>query len=311
MSSGEEAGGAQPYAALDYLPLGLLVLDADMRVLAWNSCLEEWTGISRTEMLGSRLSTRFPHFSEARYVTRLANVLATGAPTVLSSQLHPYLLPCPLRGGRRRVLHTVAAAVPAVDRNGSHLLLALQDVTSLSDALSALEAARDNLARLAATDPLTGIANRRHFSEQASRLIATAQRHGRPCSLLELDLDGLKTVNDTHGHATGDALLLSFVQTCRTNLREGDVLGRLGGDEFAVLLPETTLAQAEVIAERVRLAFTRAGLKVGEIGLQASVSVGVAALDAVKATSLDALLRGADAALYEAKRSGRDRVVVA
>ena len=86
-------------------------------------------------MLGSRLSARFPHFAEPRYVARLANVLATGAPTVLSSQLHPHLLPCPLRGGRRRVLHTVAAAVPAVDRNGSHLLLALQDVTSLSDAL--------------------------------------------------------------------------------------------------------------------------------------------------------------------------------
>ncbi len=299
------------YEALDYLPLGLLVLDADLRVLFWNTCLEDWTGIARSEMLGSRLSVRFPHFAETRYVARLANVLATAAPTVLSSQLHPHLLPCPLRGGRRRVLHTVAAAVPAFDRDGSHLLLALQDVTNLSDALSALEAARDDLARQAATDPLTGIANRRHFADQAGRVISTAQRHGRPCALLELDLDGLKTVNDTYGHAVGDALLLAFVRTCRANLREGDILGRLGGDEFAVLLPETTVDQAESIAERVRSAFEREDVSVGEIRLCPSVSVGLTALDTTSRVNLDALLREADTALYEAKRAGRNRVVLA
>ena len=310
MSEGAPTGRAA-YDAFDYLPLGLVLLDADLRVLFWNSCIEDWTGIERGELLGSRLSVRFPHFAEPRYVARLANVLAAGAPTVLSSQLHPHLLPCPLRGGRRRVLHTVAAAVPAVDRNGSHLLLVLQDVTNLSDALAALEAARDDLARQAATDPLTGIANRRHFAEQAGRLIATAQRHTRPCALLELDLDGLKTVNDTHGHAIGDAMILAFVRTCRLNLREGDILGRLGGDEFAVLLPETTIEQAETIAERVRQAFAREGVRVGETRIDVSVSVGVAALDSAERATLDALLRGADTALYEAKRAGRNRVILA
>jgi diguanylate cyclase (GGDEF)-like protein len=297
------------YDALDYLPLGLVVLDGDLRVLFWNACIEDWTGVERTEVLGARLSQRFPHFAESRYVARLAGVLATGAPTVLSSQLHPHLLPCPLRGGRRRVLHTVAAAVPAPDRSGSHLLLALQDVTSLSDALGALEAARDDLARQAATDPLTGIANRRHFSEQAAKVIATAQRHGRPCALLELDLDGLKTVNDSHGHAVGDTLLLAFVNTCHLNLREGDILGRLGGDEFAVLLPETTLEQAMTIGERVRSAFENEELQVAGASIEPSVSVGVAAVSASSRATLEDLLRDADAALYEAKRSGRNRVV--
>ncbi len=303
--------GRAAYDALDFLPLGLVVLDADLRVLFWNACLEDWTGIDRREMLGSRLSQRFPHFAEPRYVARLANVLAAGAPTVFSSQLHPHLLPCPLRGGRHRVLHTVAAAVPAVDRPGSHLLLVLQDVTNLSDTLAALEAARDDSARQAATDPLTGIANRRHFAEQASRLIATAQRHTRPCALLELDLDGLKTVNDTYGHAIGDAMILAFVRTCRLSLRESDILGRLGGDEFAVLLPETTVEQAQAIAERVRQAFAREGVYVGGERLEVSVSVGVAILDSTDRATLDALLRGADTALYEAKRAGRNRVVLA
>ncbi len=303
-----EAAGRTPYDVLDFLPLGLVLLDADLRVLFWNACIEEWTGVERGELLGSRLSRRFPHFAETRYLTRLAGVLATGAPSVFSSQLHPHLLPCPLRGGRRRVLHTVAAAVPAHDRSGSHLLLVLQDVTSLADALSALEAARDDLARQAASDPLTGIANRRHFAEQAGRVIATAQRHARPCALLELDLDGLKAVNDTHGHAVGDSLLLGFVKTCHDNLREGDILGRLGGDEFAVLLPETTLEQAQAIAERVRLAVASADLRAGETRLAASVSVGVTALGPTD-RAFDGLLRRADGALYDAKRAGRNRVV--
>lgn len=308
--SPEDPSRPAPYEALDHLPLGLIVADADLRVVFWNACLEDWTGIERKDMLGSLLSQRFPHFAEPRYLTRLATVLATGAPTVLSAQLHPHLIPCPLRGGRRRVLHTVAAAVPAVDRSGSHLLLALQDVTSLSDALGALSAARDDLARQAATDPLTGIANRRHFAEEAGRIIATAHRHGRPCALLEMDLDGLKSVNDTHGHAVGDEFLLAFVRTCRARLREGDVLGRLGGDEFAALLPETTLGQAGSIAERIRAAFAQVSLGEGTAPVAASVSVGIAALGAVDGVSLEDLLREADAALYEAKRAGRNRVVV-
>jgi diguanylate cyclase (GGDEF)-like protein len=298
------------YGALDHLPLGLIVADADLRVLFWNTCLEDWTGIERAEVLGSRLSERFPHFAEPRYVTRLATVLATGAPTVLSSQLHPHLVPCPLRGGRQRVLQTVAAAVPAADRGGYHLLLALQDVTSLSDALGALAAARDDLARQAATDPLTGIANRRHFVEEAGRIIANARRHGRPCALLEMDLDGLKRVNDTHGHAVGDELLLAFTRTCCAKLREGDVLGRLGGDEFAALLPETALGQAESIAERLRAAFREVELLAGGARVEPSVSVGVVAAGATGALSLEDLLREADRALYEAKRAGRNRVVV-
>ncbi len=297
------------YEALDYLPLGLIVADADLRVVFWNTCLEDWTGIDRAQVLGSRLSERFPHFAEPRYIRRLASVLATGAPTVLSSQLHPHLVPCPLRGGRQRALHTVVAAIPAVDRSGSHLLLALQDVTSLSDALGALAAAHDDLARQAATDPLTGIANRRHFAEEAGRIIATAQRHERPCALLAMDLDGLKMVNDTHGHAVGDELLLAFVHACRARLREGDILGRVGGDEFAALLPETTLGQAELIAQRVRAAFQQVTVA-GGAPVEPSVSVGVAAVDPANRVTLEDLQREADRALYDAKRAGRNRVVV-
>jgi len=185
-----------------------------------------------------------------------------------------------------------------------------QDVTSLSDALGALAAARDDLPRQAATDSLTGIANRRHFVEEAGRIIANAHRHGRPCALLEMDLDGLKMVNDTHGHAVGDELLLAFAHTCRAKLREGDILGRLGGDEFAILLPETARGQAESIAQRLRASFNEVTVNAGSAPIEPSVSVGIAVVGAASQVTLEELLREADRALYEAKRAGRNRVVV-
>lgn len=125
-----------------------------------------------------------------------------------------------------------------------------------------------------------------------------------------MDLDGLKVVNDTHGHAVGDELLLAFVRTSRDQLREGDIIGRLGGDEFAVLLPETSLEHAQSIAERLRAAFERESVSVGGARLEPSVSVGVAVTGAADRVTLEDMLREADKALYEAKRAGRNRVVV-
>jgi diguanylate cyclase len=299
---------ARRYAVLDYVPLGILVLDRDMRVIFWNTCLEDWTEVPRAEVLGHPLRERFPHLGEPRFATRLAPLFAGGAPIILSSQLHPHLVPSRLRSGRLRVQHTVAVAVPCESGEGFDALLALQDVTNLADAMEALRGARDEAQRQAATDSLTGIANRRHFVELAERLIAQSMRYGRPCTLLVVDVDRFKTTNDTHGHAAGDAVLRSIVSVLKRTLRESDLLGRLGGDEFAVLLPETSLAMALVTAERLRGAVQNEASQSEIRDLTLTVSIGVAALDEI-ARSLDAIHRKADAALYEAKRRGRNRVV--
>jgi diguanylate cyclase len=299
---------ARRYAVLDYVPLGVLVLDRDMRVIFWNTCLEDWTEVPRAEVLGHPLRERFPHLGEPRFATRLAPLFAGGAPIILSSQLHPHLVPSRLRSGRLRVQHTVAVAVPCESGEGFDALLALQDVTNLADAMEALRGARDEAQRQAATDSLTGIANRRHFVELAERLIAQSMRYGRPCTLLVVDVDRFKTTNDTHGHAAGDAVLRSIVSVLKRTLRESDLLGRLGGDEFAVLLPETSLAMALVTAERLRGAVQNEASQSEIRDLTLTVSIGVAALDEI-ARSLDAIHRKADAALYEAKRRGRNRVV--
>lgn len=150
--------------------------------------------------------------------------------------------------------------------------------------------------QLAVTDPLTGLYNRRYMSSVLSRLLARSERNGRPLSVIALDVDGLKAVNDFQGHAAGDALLRAAGDAIRESLRAEDFGVRVGGDEFVAVLADTREADAHLIAERIRSSFTR---RTG--GTHAGLSHGIAAW--TPGTSVEALLGAADASLYDAKRA--------
>lgn len=166
----------------------------------------------------------------------------------------------------------------------------------------------EKLEEQAHTDSLTDLPNRRHFMETATQELARAVRFGSPLSVLMLDVDHFKKVNDTYGHKVGDIVLQKLAETCRATLREIDFTARLGGEEFAVLLPGTGHPAAMEAAERLRraLAETAVPLEQG-LPLRFTVSLGVATLKD-PATNLDTLLNAADHALYEAKHQGRNRV---
>lgn len=165
----------------------------------------------------------------------------------------------------------------------------------------------DEIYQLATIDPLTDLANRRHFFELAERESATASSSGRLPALLVIDLDYFKAVNDLHGHPAGDAVLKAVAATLRANISEPALAARIGGEEFAVLLPETTLESALKIAEQLRVGI--AGVELGaEAGVkQVTVSIGVAAWTPDMKIFTD-LMRVADAQLYVAKQGGRNRV---
>ena len=180
---------------------------------------------------------------------------------------------------------------------------------ALSAEIRRREQAEQDLRQLAATDPLTGASNRRHFFDEGARELQRAQRSGHPVALLQLDIDHFKRVNDSYGHAAGDCVLKDLVACCRGHLRSPDLLGRLGGEEFAVLVPECPPEAAERLAERLResLAAIRVTAERGEIAF--TVSIGVALCDPT--APLDTALEAADRALYAAKQQGRNRVVAA
>ena len=168
----------------------------------------------------------------------------------------------------------------------------------------------DEIRRLLTTDHLTGAANRAHFFNRAEAGLGRHVRTGKPFSVIMLDVDHFKSVNDLYGHGTGDLVLRALVRCCRACLQEDHTLARLGGEEFAVLLPDTNLAGAIRIAERMRqTASTELGTLDGQ-PVGSTISLGCAEM-AESIKGIDALLHAADEALYRAKRAGRNRVMAA
>lgn len=158
----------------------------------------------------------------------------------------------------------------------------------------------------AVTDPLTGIANRRRVDEELLRQVARARRYRQSFAAVLVDLDHFTAVNDTLGHEVGDEVLVTAVARLRSAIRETDLLGRWGGEEFVILAPQTSHADACVLAERCRVAMAAHGQ--GAPGKRITASFGVATLDVDEDDARSLMLR-ADLAMYAAKSEGRDRVV--
>lgn len=161
--------------------------------------------------------------------------------------------------------------------------------------------------KLARTDDLTGLDNRRAFTEAGRRALDQARRYERPLALIMFDIDHFKRINDSYGHAAGDQVLQTVAAVMRRQARAADITGRLGGEEFALLLPETAVPDAVAFAERLRGELAATSVPHDGGGIAFTCSFGVAALDR-ETTNLDALLSFADKALYRAKGQGRNRV---
>jgi diguanylate cyclase (GGDEF)-like protein len=175
--------------------------------------------------------------------------------------------------------------------------------------LLARESLQGELARLEMVDALTNVPNRRGFYGALAPWLALARRPGTPTALLILNLDGFKRVNDDYGHGVGDKVLQAMVAACRRQLRDSDLMGRLGGAEFAIQLPRTPLADAVVVAERIRASIEADPVKAERAVIALTASVGVTTIRADDTTV--SLFKRADEALQAAKLRGRNQVVAA
>jgi len=209
------------------------------------------------------------------------------------------------------VLIGYGGAVTAINFNALQALMILLLVFlamgwNFACLLMAIERLRGEVADLALLDDLTGVANRRHLLQRLLEECARSERSGEPFALLVIDLDGFKAINDTHGHAAGDACLQHFTLMAQTRLRPGDMLARTGGDEFCVVLPSSSLREGALIARRILDVCRRDAAGCSGKDIPIAISIGVAEWDRDVGQFPDKLMARADHALYAAKKNGKN-----
>ena len=274
----------------------VFTLDAAGRVDGWSESAEQSESLTAAEAIGlpfDMLLARTHLGLDAAGL--LAEAARSGAARVLVDRLSP-------DANLRRVDIAIRAVRDTAGGLDGYVVCLHQPDPALRR--------EAELRRLADTDPLTGVLNRRAFDDAAGAACALARAQGVAFAVVTFDLDGFKPLNDRYGHAAGDAALRAMADAARRDLRAGDLIGRLGGDEFAIALPGTDTALAQRIAERLRQSFARLRVRHGREHIRFSASFGVAASDRV-AESFARTLDRADAALYRAKNEGRDRVAAA
>ncbi len=289
-------------SALNNIEQGVVLLDPMLNAAFMNKAVRDLWKVS------DELADRKPHFVEL-----VGDARKTGSFDIPADELERFIAnrvaivragdptPVDIPHGDGRIIRSQCAVLPAGGR-----MLTFTDITDLVDRAAQFE-------ELATIDGLTGLYNRRQFNLLANAEWSRFQRYHRPLSVLALDIDGFKQINDGYGHDAGDRAIAHVAMLCREERRTTDIIGRMGGDEFFMLLPETTLAQAQVVAERLRVKVSERRIRPsdgqqGDIELRVSVGVAEATLSM---SSVAVLLKMADQALYRAKLAGRNCVVAA
>ncbi|WP_051901392.1 diguanylate cyclase [Methylotenera sp. L2L1] len=276
---------------LDNEMIGSMMLK-DRKIIWCNKAMRRILGYSRSRLVGSSTKMLFADEAVFNMVGREAYPLKVGKPYRTQFQM--------IKADGTKIWVDISGAAISYDKNLSLWLL---------NDISKQKVLEDELKHKVNHDFLTGLDSRDWFMSQALTELNRATRSNSPLSLLMLDIDFFKKVNDTYGHQVGDIVLKSVANIAKSTLRDFDICGRLGGEEFAVLLPEANQDQAREVAERLRLAIANAqiALPTGGLPIHITISIGVSSVMS-KEDNIDVLISKADKALYEAKNRGRNRV---
>jgi diguanylate cyclase (GGDEF)-like protein/PAS domain S-box-containing protein len=276
---------------------GIALVGLDGKIIEANRPLASFLGQTPGDLVGRKT---LAEYAESEQVSEIEG----GVENVLAGQADVYRDEIQVRRHDGRLVWVDLTMSVIRDEAEEPLYL----LTQLLD-IQARKEAEEKLRHLADHDPLSGVYNRRRFEVELGDELGHEAQHARSSAVLLFDVDDFKQINDTLGHAAGDAVIVRLGETLRNQVRSGDAIARLGGDEFAILLRRIDIAGAERIAtkirERARVALAQAVDAPTPIGL----SVGIAMVDGAANTSTDEILARADTCLYEAKRLGGDRVV--
>lgn len=314
MTQKPESISSLPARVLNLVDCGVIVLDHEGCIVLWNGWLVPRSGRGVARMQGHALIEVFPDLRGSRVEAAILAALLEGVATEHVPPSHNRA-PFPLRepGSFDGALIDQAVAVTPFDDGGQRFcLVEIRDVSGVAVRERRLLEHAESLRARSYIDGLTGIANRRHFDVALERELRRAQRADGALALLLVDIDSFKAYNDHFGHQQGDSCLTLVAQELASMLkRPADLAARYGGEEFAAVLPDTTLEQARVLADRIRAHVAGLGLQQAPAAHHPKVtlSIGVAAFDRARLNAPEALIEAADKALYAAKRGGRNRVV--
>lgn len=275
---------------------GIHLIDRDGRIRSWNRGAQNISGYTEPQIVGQPFAQLF-----------MPDAVAEGLPdkalNFARTNRH-----CREEGRRRKrngdefIAQCTLDAVRADDGEIIGFVEVFHDITEQKQR-------EDKLYRQATRDAMTGVFNRGHFTEMATQEIERARRFSEPLSVVMMDIDHFKKINDTYGHDVGDQAIIGLARTSAGFIRKIDFVGRLGGEEFAIVLPRANKEPAFDMAQRLRLKLAEQRFRGGEIEFGYTVSMGIATLRS-DVRDLAELMRNADAALYKAKREGRNRVEV-
>lgn len=300
---------------LAQLNSGVIVIDDEYQIHYVNAFIERHASVQLTDILGKSLFSVFADLPEAWLKRKLMSVLDLKTPAFSSWEQRQYIFKLPHLRPITSASQYMAQNCTMLPLEASHtdqqlICILIEDATDAFVYQQHLSKTLIELEKANRQDGLTKVLNRRFWEEQLKQEIHRAQRYQHPLSLLLFDLDKFKDLNDKYGHLGGDFVLVELASFISSLLRDSDLLGRYGGEEFGIILPDTPLAGAVEVAERICKAVAEHPMLFNQQTIRASVSIGVAEFAPKQHLLHDDLIRSADIALYNAKRAGRNRACI-
>ncbi len=297
---------------VDRVNVGIIVVNKEMEVLLWNHFMEVNSGCPVHEILGRNIFERFDDLPQKWLEKKIKSVFILKNFAFTGWEQRPYLFKFkhnrPVTGGTDHMQQN-CTFLPIMDDSGmvQAVCITVFDVTDISIYQTKLKEAMVCLEDMSVRDGLTGIYNRRHLENQLAAEFDRTKRYGGNLSFILFDLDHFKDVNDTYGHLAGDEVLRRVSGLLSEVLRTSDVPGRYGGEEFTVILPNTLLDGAVILADRIRQKIEEATIVHDGITIPVTISVGVSMVSD-RLENHEALIQEADTALYVCKENGRNQV---
>ncbi len=300
---------------LGSIEVGIIVLNRQFEIVIWNEFMENHSGVSPSSVKGKVLFDSFPEINQHWFKRKADAVFNLNTPSYIIYEQRPYLLrfpsPRPVTGSDEFMYQNVTIfPLSSLKKTVDNICVIIYDVSNEVASKQQLALANQQLQYLSQHDGMTQLYNRQYWESRFKQEYSRSQRTVKGGTLLMLDIDHFKRINDTYGHSAGDDVIRALAAILKRSIRSTDIAGRYGGEEFCVLLNDTQIDGAMYVAEKIRKRFSEQQVSHEDQIIRSTISIGIASYKNDLGTYVE-WLNLADSALYEAKNAGRNCIKIA